>query len=108
MRLRSDFEAVRSQLLNRDPLTSFDDVIRSVIAEETRLNTLSLRLIPTDTVLAVTSPRSTRVSSGSSVPPATASSTYSRSSVICHYCKRPGHMKNQCLKLQQRQQQQSS
>ncbi|KAH7679310.1 Zinc finger CCHC-type protein, partial [Dioscorea alata] len=106
--IQQHFEAVHSQLLNRDPLPSFDDVIRSVIAEETRLSTLSPRLVPTDTVLVVTSPRSTRSSTGSTISPASASSSSSRTSVICHYCKRPGHMKSQCLKLQQRQQQQSS
>ncbi|XP_039146892.1 uncharacterized protein LOC120284166 [Dioscorea cayenensis subsp. rotundata] len=102
MHLHPDFEAIRSQLLNRDPLPSYDDVIRSVIAEETSLSTLSPRLLPTDTVLAVTSPHVTKVSSA---PPSPVSSTSIRSSVICHYCKRPGNMKHQCLKLQHRQQQ---
>ncbi|KAH7655630.1 hypothetical protein IHE45_18G025100 [Dioscorea alata] len=101
MRLYLDFEAVRSQVLNRDPLPSFDDVIRSVIAKETHLNTLSPMVISTDTVLAMTSPCPTRVSSSSSMSPASASSTFSQSSVICHFYMHPGHMKNQCLKLQQ-------
>ena len=111
MRLRPDFESVRSQLLNRDPIPSFDDVVRSVISEETRLSTLSTsRSSTVDTVLAAAAPRQSRT------PPSAASrgvpllpallpqaTSPTASQVICHYCKRPGHMKAQCRKLQQRQ-----
>ena len=114
MRLRPDFESVRSQLLNRDPIPSFDDVVHSVISEETRLSTLStFRPSTVDTVLATAAARQ------SGAPPSTASRgvpllpapltqavSPTASPVICHYCKRPGHMKAQCRKLQQRQQQQ--
>lgn len=41
MRLHPDFEVVHSQLLNQDPLPSFNDVIHKVITEETHLITLS-------------------------------------------------------------------
>ena len=58
MRLRPDFEFVRSQLLNRDPIPSFDDVVRSVLSKETRLSTLSTSRSSTiDTVLATAAPR---------------------------------------------------
>ena len=58
MRLRPDFESVRSQLLNRDPSPSFDDVVRSVISEETRLSTLSTsRSSTVDTVLVAAASR---------------------------------------------------
>lgn len=56
MHLHPDYEAVRSQLLNMDPIPSFDDVVHSVMVEETRLYTLSSSHPgSTDIVLAVNS-----------------------------------------------------
>lgn len=97
LHFRPDFEAVSCWLINQDPLPSFDDVVHSVIIEETRLSTLSPWLIPTNTVLIVISPHSSREPSSPSVQPASASPSFSKSFIICHYFKHPGYLKSQYL-----------
>ena len=104
MQLRPGFEPVRSQLLNREPPSLFDDVLRSVISEKTRFGTPAIsRSSSVDTVLAVTTPWhfGTHSPTAPHVPRAPivllASSALSASSdgpqLWCHYCKRLGHSK---------------
>lgn len=58
-----NFEVIHNQLLNRNPLPLFDDIICSVIAEEPHLNTLFPQLISTDIVFSITFPRSSQIPS---------------------------------------------
>ncbi|KAL0307388.1 UNVERIFIED_CONTAM: hypothetical protein Scaly_2984000 [Sesamum calycinum] len=54
MTLRDEFESVQSSLLHRSPLPKLDIVIKDLISEEIRLNTLHAEHVPlsTDMVLA--------------------------------------------------------
>uniref|UniRef100_A0A2N9IEV6 GS catalytic domain-containing protein n=1 Tax=Fagus sylvatica TaxID=28930 RepID=A0A2N9IEV6_FAGSY len=55
MKLRPEFEPVRAAILNQGTKASLDDIIVDLLAEETRLNSLSTSDEPIDTALIATS-----------------------------------------------------
>ena len=112
MRLQPAFEPIRGQIVNRDPVPSFDTVVALVIAEETRMrSSTTMSVVPLTAtpgvVLAAHQPSlAPRFTSPSTrVPPAPSAPT-DASSAFCRYCKKRGHLRDQCPKLLRRQQNQ--
>ena len=111
MRLQSTFEPARGQILNHDPVPSFDIVVSIVISEETWMWSQSTSYSSTpETVLAAHQPppasHSATTSSTSHAPraPTAPPAQADTSSVFCRYCKQHRHIDNQCPKFQHQQQ----
>ncbi len=83
MKLRPEFEPVRAAILNQGTKASLDDIIVDLLAEETRLNSLSTSDEPIDTALIATSYKG----KGRAL-----------SSVQCHFCHEMGHVSKNCRK----------
>ena len=129
MRLRPEFEAVRSQFLHRTTSPTLRDTLSSVLAEETRLRSLegASHSAPPHAVLAAPQypqlpavplaqlpPSPPPPSFGAPVRPTAQAPTQGSSSqgppatqrrqVRCHYCHALGHIRSDCRKLQRAQQ----
>ena len=112
MHLRPVFEPTSSQIVNRDLISSFDIIISMVVAEETRMRSPSAYLPPTPAAIlaahqSASAPHSMPTSSAprvSLVP----SAPIDASSAFCRYCKKRGHLRDQCPKLLRCQQRPSA
>jgi len=130
MRLRPEFEAVRSQFLHRETPPTLRDTLSSVLAEETRLRSLegaSHSASPHAVLAAPQYPQQPSVplaqlpplppppGFGAPVRPTApvptqgssssqGSSATQRRQVRCHYCHTLGHIRSDCRKLHRAQQ----
>ncbi|XP_026406860.1 uncharacterized protein LOC113302209 isoform X2 [Papaver somniferum] len=99
MALRHDFEALRGQILHRNPLPSLDSVVNELLAEEVRLKSQAgskgILPLPTESVLTVPSKPYFNYHNK---PQRTASDE-------CNFCKKKGHWKAQCPQILKKQQQ---
>ncbi|CAL1392560.1 unnamed protein product [Linum trigynum] len=122
MKLRPEFESVRSSLLNRDDL-KFEGVVGRLLQEETRLRTqekLDIRPGASEAVFSaearaaddITAYAATRPQFQQRTTELTCSFCEEKGHVqklckkrnICVYCKRSGHIISECRTLQRRQQ----
>ena len=101
MRLRPVFEPARSQIMNRDPIPSFDTVVSMMIVEETRMRSPAVLLpSPSAAVLAAHQSTTAPCSVPASRPsPASLSTAVDASSAFCRYCKKRSHLWDQCSRL---------
>ena len=105
MTLRDEFESIQSSLLHRNPLPTLDTMIKDLISEEARLDTLRAKHTPpsTNVVLATqVSPKfipSAQTSSSST----TQNSFRSSCKNFYNYCKKYGHIISECRRLQSKQ-----
>ena len=90
MRLRPEFESIRAQLLGRVVLPTMEEALAALIAEETRLRSLSFGLTPPQSVFAVP-----RQEVYQPVPLSDATTNH----VLCPHCKKPGHPVQRCYRL---------
>ena len=80
--LRSDFGPIHMQLLNAPTTTSIADVLFALIAEETRLHSLSPSMAAPHSILAATQ-KNTGKDNSSSEP--------------CEHCKKTSHHSENCF-----------
>jgi hypothetical protein len=87
MKLRQEYENIRTQLLGRPTSPTLTDALASLIAEETRLRSIATTLTPSlhSSVLAF--------------PQRPGPSRTSSSREFCSHCKKLGHHKDGCFQL---------
>ncbi|XP_078438073.1 uncharacterized protein LOC144708561 [Wolffia australiana] len=112
--LNPEYEAVRAQLIHREKELSFKDALRSARIEESRFQQSQT---PASALVAHSSSSTrslvTTTSTGagaSSRGPSTRTEESSKGdpSLFCNYCKKRGHSKETCFKLQRKRTQQSN
>ncbi|XP_078435187.1 uncharacterized protein LOC144706156 [Wolffia australiana] len=111
MGLNPEYEAVRAQLIHRETGPTFKDALRSVRVEESRFqqaqNSASALVAQSSS-----SARPSTTTSPSSLPRGqtarTEDSPKGDPSLFCNYCKKRGHSKETCYKLQRKRMQQSN
>ncbi|GMY18199.1 hypothetical protein FCV25MIE_13438 [Fagus crenata] len=105
MKLRPEFEPVRAVILNQGTKASLDDIIVDLLAEETRLNSLSSSDEPIDTALIATSykgkGRALSIVQCHFCHEIEHVSKNCRKRNFCNYCKEKGHVLSQCSKRPQ-------
>ncbi|XP_078441620.1 uncharacterized protein LOC144711480 [Wolffia australiana] len=111
MGLNPEYEAVRAQLIHRETGPTFKDALRSVRVEESRFQQAQ----KSASALVAQSSSSARPST--TTPPSslprgqtarTEDSAKGDPSLFCNYCKKRGHFKETCYKLQRKRMQQSN
>ena len=110
MGLNLEYEQLRGQLFHRETL-SFKDVLRSVRMEETRLH--QAHAPTTASAMALQQAPSTRGPTSTTAPQQGVASRADEtprgdSSLVCNYCKKRGHTKETCFKLQRKRAQQAN
>uniref|UniRef100_A0A2N9G3W6 CCHC-type domain-containing protein n=1 Tax=Fagus sylvatica TaxID=28930 RepID=A0A2N9G3W6_FAGSY len=105
MKLRPEFEPVRVAILNQGTKASLDNIIVDLLAEETRLNSLSSFDKPIDTALIATSykgkGRALSIVQCHFCHEMGYVSKNCRKRNFCNYCKEKGHVLSQCSKRPQ-------
>ncbi|GMY19707.1 retrovirus-related Pol polyprotein from transposon TNT 1-94 isoform X7 [Fagus crenata] len=105
MKLRPEFEPVRVAILNQGTKASLDNIIVDLLAEETRLNSLSSSDKPIDTALIATSykgkGRALSIVQCHFCHEMGYVSKNCRKRNFCNYCKEKGHVLSQCSKRPQ-------
>ena len=113
MGLNPEYEQLRGQLIHRETL-NFKDALRSVRLEEARLQQAQSG-IPA-TAMAIQSSTTTQAttrgppSTGNlsrGTPPRTEETPRGDPTLFCNYCKKRGHSKETCFKLQRKRAQQA-
>ena len=110
MGLNLEYEQLRGQLVHRETLL-FKDVLRSVRMEEARLH--QAHAPTTGSAMALQQTPSTRGPTLTTAPPRGVASRADEtprgdSSLVCNYCKKRGHTKETCFKLQRKRAQQAN
>ncbi|XP_078434137.1 uncharacterized protein LOC144705379 [Wolffia australiana] len=114
MGLNPEYESVRAQLIHREKELSFKDALRSVRIEESRFQQTQT---PASALVAHSSsstrPSMTTTPTGAGASPRGSSTWTEESSkgdpsLFCNYCKKRGHSKETCFKLQRKRMQQSN
>ena len=102
MTLRDEFEPIQSALLHRSLFLALDTMIKDLILEEARLDTLRAEHTPpsTDVVLATQVSLKFAPSAQSSSSSTTQNSSRSSRKIFCNYCKKYGHIISKCHRLQ--------
>ena len=113
MGLNPEYEQLRGQLIHRETL-SFKDALRSVRLEESRLqqaHPVTLQPVAPASAMAL-QPASTRGIGPTGTLPRVATPRVDETprgdpSLTCNYCKKKGHTKETCYKLQRKRTQQA-
>ena len=100
--LRPDFEGIKSQLCSRENSVTFGDTVSQLFSEESLLQ--EMKGGEDSSACAVTQPRaSAATQSGQPTPQINGNKkgpVRDKESLCCNYCKRRGHVKETCWKLQ--------
>ena len=94
--LRPEFEIVRSQLFNRDEEPTFDEAVTKVMQEESRLQALK-GVIEGHAYVTKGKPNSGQIQISHSKR--SDQERVNKDDLVCHYCKRVGHIKDKCWQL---------
>ena len=94
--LRPEFEIVRSQLFNRDEEPTFDEAVTKVMQEESRLQALK-GVIEGNAYVAKGKPSTGQYQAP--YPKKYDQERVNKEDLVCHYCKRVGHIKDKCWQL---------
>ncbi|XP_078434956.1 uncharacterized protein LOC144705959 [Wolffia australiana] len=110
MGLNPEYESLRAQLIHREKELTFKDALRSARIEESRFQQVQT---PVTALVAQSSPaRPSTTTPPGSLPrgPTTRSEESPKGdpSLFCNYCKKRGHSKETCYKLQRKRVQQSN
>ena len=110
MGLNLEYEQLRGQVVHRETLL-FKDVLRSVRMEEARLH--QVHALTTGSAMALQHTPSTRGPTLTTAPQRGVASRADEtprgdSSLVCNYCKKRGHTKETCFKLQRKRDQQAN
>ncbi|XP_078440154.1 uncharacterized protein LOC144710299 [Wolffia australiana] len=110
MGLNPEYESLRAQLIHREKELTFKDALRSARIEESRFQQVQT---PVTALVAQSSPvRPSTMTPPGSLPrgPTTRSEESPKGdpSLFCNYCKKRGHSKETCYKLQRKRVQQSN
>ncbi|XP_078433789.1 uncharacterized protein LOC144705123 [Wolffia australiana] len=112
MGLNPEYESLRAQLIHREKELTFKDALRSARIEESRFQQTQT---PASALIAHSSssmrPSITTTPTGASPRGAsirTEESSKGDPSLLCNYCKKRGHSKETCFKLQRKRIQQSN
>ncbi|EEC69957.1 hypothetical protein OsI_00415 [Oryza sativa Indica Group] len=95
MRLSSQFESIRVQLLGRPTRPTMAEALADLIAEETRLCSLDTTPTPVVTHNVMAAPQRVGAPMGG-IPEF---SSIAKSDRICSHCKKVGHISNDCFYL---------
>ena len=94
--LRPEFEIVRSQLFNRDEEPTFDEAVTKVMQEESRLQALKGVI---EGHAYVTKGKSDSGQIQISHSKRSDQEQVNKEDLVCHYCKKVGHIKDKCWQL---------
>ena len=98
--MRPEFEGIKGQLYNRENPLTFDEAVAQLLGEESRL--LEMKGGET-TAYTVTQPgNSATTQHGTNLPNTKKGQMTNKENLWCNYCKRKGHVKETCWKLQSR------
>ena len=106
MGLNPEYESLRSQLIHRENALTFKGAVRSARIEESRLKKPS----HASAFLLQSSPQAQPFPAAETAPRDSThleASPKGDSSLFCNYCKKRGHSKETCFKLQRKRSQQS-
>ena len=105
MTLKDEFESIRSSLLHHNLFPTLDTVIKDLILEQDRLNTLQAKHTPPsiDVDLATQVSLKFVPSAQTSTSSITENSSRPSQKIFCHYCKKPDHIISECRQLQAKQ-----
>ena len=87
---------MRSQLFNRDEEPTFDEAVTKVMQEESRLQALK-GVIEGNAYIVKSKPNFGQYQA--SYPKKNDQERINKEEIVCHYCKRVGHIKDKCWQL---------
>ena len=105
MTLRDEFESIRSSLLHRNLLPTIGTVIKDLISEEARLDTLQAEHTQPSTDVVLTTQVSPKFPPYAQTSSSSTTQNSSRSSqkYLSNYCKKYGHIIFECRRPQSKQ-----